>query len=104
MLRIKTNDQPKIELVYEGAAISANEGDSVAAALLAAGQKTFRATPIQGVSRGPFCMMGVCMDCLVEIDGIPNQQACMTIAKEGMIVNPQKGACDVLAIGGASDE
>jgi NADH dehydrogenase/NADH:ubiquinone oxidoreductase subunit G len=37
-------------------------------------------------------MMGVCFECLVEIDGIPNQQACMTPVKEGMQVRLQKGA------------
>ena len=42
-------------------------------------------------SRGPYCMMGVCFDCLVEINGLPNQQACMIKAKSGMTVNRQIG-------------
>ena len=50
---------------------------TVAAALTAAGITTFRQTR-DGAARGLFCGMGVCQDCLVEIDGRPNQRACMT--------------------------
>ena len=41
--------------------------------------------------RGPFCMMGVCFDCLVEIDGVPNVQGCMTPVREGMQVRAIQG-------------
>ena len=34
--------------------------------------------------RGAFCGMGVCFDCLVCIDGLPNQRACMTKVRAGM--------------------
>lgn len=67
-------------------------GTTVAAALLAAGQVEFRDTAVTDSPRGPYCMMGVCFDCLVEIDGRPNRQACMTVAQEGMRVARQKGA------------
>lgn len=40
-------------------------------------------------------MMGVCFECLVEIDGIPNRQACMIPVREGMVVRRQKGAIGV---------
>jgi NADH dehydrogenase/NADH:ubiquinone oxidoreductase subunit G len=36
-------------------------------------------------------MMGVCFDCLVEIDGVPNQQACLTAVREGMVIRWQDG-------------
>jgi D-hydroxyproline dehydrogenase subunit gamma len=44
----------------------------------------FRTTPVSGAQRGPFCMMGVCFDCLVEIDEQPNCQACTTRVAPGM--------------------
>jgi predicted molibdopterin-dependent oxidoreductase YjgC len=50
---------------------------------------------VSGTHRAPYCMMGACFDCLVEIDGIPNQQACQTLVREGMRVNLQKGARDI---------
>jgi len=81
-----------VALDYEGAVLLARSGDTVAAAMLAAGHFSGRNTPVSGVPRGPFCMMGACFDCLVEIDGEPNLQACMTAVAEGMKVRRMKGA------------
>jgi thioredoxin reductase len=61
---------------FEGRLIEARRGESLAACLTAAGVKSFRTTAC-GVDRGMFCGMGVCQDCLVEVDGRPNQRACM---------------------------
>lgn len=70
-------------------------GENLAGALLVAGVMPFRHTPVSGAPRAPFCMMGACFDCLVEIDGV-NRQACMLQVTEGMeIAMP--------AINGASD-
>lgn len=81
-----------VSLEFEGRPITARAGDSVAAAMLSAGQLSGRATPVSGAPRGPFCMMGACFDCLVEIDGAPNRQACMTPVAEGMKVCRMTGA------------
>ena len=81
-----------VAITFEGAEIAAREGDSVAAALLAAGIAATRTTPVSGAPRGPFCMMGVCFECLVEIDGEANRQACMVQVREGMAVRPMRGA------------
>lgn len=64
---------------------------TVAAALLANGQATCRTSAVSGAPRGPFCMMGVCFECLVEIDGVPNVQACITRVAEGMRVRSMHG-------------
>ncbi len=85
-----------ISLLYEGQAVACQLGDTVATALLANGQDALRDTPVSGVSRGPYCMMGICYDCLVTIDGQPNQQACMTPARAGMVVLKQCGAREVM--------
>jgi len=65
-----------VEILFEGRRIDARAGETVAAALTAAGERVFRTTA-QGAGRGMFCGMGVCQDCLVRIDGAPNQRACM---------------------------
>ncbi|MGI4985777.1 MAG: (2Fe-2S)-binding protein [Janthinobacterium lividum] len=65
---------------------------TVAAALLAAGRDACRTSVIGGAPRGPFCMMGVCFDCLVEVDGVPNTQGCMVRVREGMTVRSMQGA------------
>ncbi|MCA3780942.1 MAG: (2Fe-2S)-binding protein [Burkholderia sp.] len=64
---------------------------SVAAAMLAAGSAACRASAVSGAPRGPFCMMGVCFDCLVEVDGVPNVQGCMTLVSDGMQVRKMHG-------------
>lgn len=66
-----------ITLDFEGARVEARPGESLAAALTAHGVNVFRTTRC-AAERGLFCGMGVCQDCLVEIDGKPNQRACMT--------------------------
>ncbi|MHA6691391.1 (2Fe-2S)-binding protein [Devosia sp. A449] len=63
--------------------------DSVAAALLLAGLTTVRTTLVSGAPRAPYCMMGVCFECLVTIDGVANRQACMVDVQEGMQVQTQ---------------
>lgn len=70
---------------FDGQKISAPRGTSVAAALLASGRSSLRATPVSGAPRGPFCMMGACFDCLVQIDGV-TVQACMTSVADGLVV------------------
>lgn len=72
-------------------------GRSVAAALLAAGIDRFRATPVSGAPRAPYCMMGVCFECLVEIDGVPSRQSCMVAVRDGMRIHSQEGARDLPA-------
>lgn len=66
-----------IAITFEGAEFEARHGESLAAALIAGGVRHFRETR-NGACRGIFCGMGVCQECLVEIDGRPNQRACMT--------------------------
>jgi predicted molibdopterin-dependent oxidoreductase YjgC len=87
--------KPTLRLSFEGEPLRARPGETVAAALLAAGITTFRNTPVTGAARGPYCLMGTCFDCLVEIDGIANRQACLIQAEDGMAVRRQTGARSV---------
>lgn len=84
-IQIWFNDQP----------LSVPGGRSVAAALLAAGVQRFRATPVSGAPRAPYCMMGACFECLVEIDGMPSRQSCMVMVQDGMRIHSQEGARDL---------
>ena len=67
---------------------------TVAAALLSVGISRFRDTPHGNAPRGPFCMTGTCFDCICEIDGMPNRQACSTLVRDGMTIETQSGAAD----------
>lgn len=86
--------EEKVTFSFDGVAIKTKPGITVAAALLASGRSAFRNTPVSGASRGPFCMMGACYDCLVSVNG-ETVQACMTIVKPGLRVQrapvPVKG-------------
>ena len=95
MRRIPRHDTAQVHIEFEGQSLRAQRGDSVAAALLAGNHWCFRTTPVSGAARGPFCMMGMCFDCLVEIDGVANRQACMTEVRDGMRVKRQHGASDI---------
>jgi NADH dehydrogenase/NADH:ubiquinone oxidoreductase subunit G len=76
----------KVTISLNGKTIVAWKGDTVAAALLAAGCDQFRKSAVGAVPRGPYCLMGVCFECLVTIDGVRNRQACMIPVTEGMRV------------------
>jgi predicted molibdopterin-dependent oxidoreductase YjgC len=89
--RLNYINEPTITIMIEDRQIEVPASDSVAAAMLAAGIVVARTTPVSGAHRGPYCMMGTCFECLVEIDGVPNQQACQTQVREGMNVTVQKG-------------
>jgi hypothetical protein len=77
---------------FDGAAIPARTGDSIAVALLAAGITTTRTTPVSNAPRGPYCMMGACFECLAVVDGRPNVQTCMMAVRDGMRIERQNGA------------
>lgn len=89
--RLPDTAGPRVTIAIEGVTVTVPAGDTVAAVLLAHGIGHCRTTPVSGMPRAPLCMMGVCFECLVEIDGRPNQQACMTRVREGMRVRRQQG-------------
>jgi predicted molibdopterin-dependent oxidoreductase YjgC len=82
----------RVRLTIDGEELLAVEGQTVAAALLAAGRRTLRFTSRRGEPRGLFCGMGVCQDCLMQVDGRPNVRACQTPAADGMCLETQRGA------------
>ena len=102
-----------ISFQFDGQRIEALAGESVAAALSAAGITTFRRTA-SGAPRGLFCGMGACFDCLVTVDSRIGQRACLTQAMDGITVSsgfpaepasapapaPQERNCDILVVGG----
>jgi predicted molibdopterin-dependent oxidoreductase YjgC len=75
---------PQIQIFVNGREVVAYEGETVLAALIAKGLWTLRRSRHNGEGRGPFCGMGVCYECLVSINGLPNRRACMTEVKNLM--------------------
>lgn len=84
--------QPAVQFLFDGAPIPAAAGQSVGAALIAAGHRSWRTTRFGGEPRGIFCGIGICFDCLVTVNGQPNRRACLVIASDGDQVSTQDGA------------
>lgn len=80
-----------VRIWFNGEALDVPAGINLAAALLAVGIRQTRSTPVTGAPRAPYCMMGVCFECLVEVDGQASRQACLLSVREGMQVRSQQG-------------
>ena len=80
-----------VTVLIDGKPFQAPQGCTAAAAALLAGATSTRTTAVSETPRAPYCMMGVCFECLMEIDGKPNQQACLVPVAEAMRINRQLG-------------
>ena len=89
--------QAGVTVMVEGCEIRVPKGASAAAAVLLAGFASIRETGVSGSPRAPYCMMGICFDCLAEIDGVANRQSCMVAVAPGMTIRRQHGKRAVAA-------
>lgn len=94
MFRRAREIQTPVQLTFEGRTIVAERGETVAAALLAAGVSWFRVSAEDGSRRGPYCMIGNCFDCMVLIDGLGSRQACQERVRDGMAIRRHPGRPD----------
>ena len=93
MFKSLTPEGPtSVRITIDDRICSVPAGVSVAAATLLCGEDAMRTTPVSGAPRGPYCLMGACFECLVEIDGVPNRQGCLVVVREGMRVAKAHGA------------
>jgi len=86
-----------VTVLIDGHSFTVPKGCTAAAAVLMHAPGATRTTPVAGSARAPYCMMGVCFECLMEIDGEPNQQGCLMIVAEGMRIDRQLGKRKVQA-------
>lgn len=88
--------QPTLTVVIDGREVPAWEHETVASVLLRA-SGAGRLTPVSGSPRAPYCMMGVCFECLAIVDGVGSTQGCLVPVREGMRIDRQGGAREVSA-------
>ena len=81
----------KVKFSFDGKELEGFEGEPIAAALMASGVTTHRHTRKKGTTRGIFCAIGRCTDCVMVVDGEINVRTCITPLKEGMKVQTQYG-------------
>lgn len=89
MTKPGTQKPRRLSLSLDGESVSAEEGQTVAAALLAADKISWARSTKLHRPRGASCQRGGCDGCLARIDGVPNRLACLTLAREGMVVESQ---------------
>lgn len=80
---------PDCSIEVDGGRVAARTGESVAAALLAAGRPVLARSYKYHRPRGPFCLAGTCGNCFVRADGVPSQRACRTPCRDGLVVETQ---------------
>lgn len=81
-----TEDLATISYEFNGKMLHAISGENLAAALLREGVPFFRLHPIDSSQRLPFCMMGVCQECLVTVDGGGTRRSCLITVQQGIVV------------------
>ena len=91
-----------IHFTLDGRELTARAGQSVAAALTEAGIRSWRRTRHGSRPRGLFCGIGICYDCLITADGIPNLRACLLPASDGMRLTSSGSECTATNDGGAA--
>lgn len=75
-----------VTVTVDGRAVTGRAGQSLAGLLLDDGQRSWRTTSAQSAPRGVFCGIGVCFDCLVEVNGLADVRACLRRAVDGDVV------------------
>lgn len=90
MFRSLRTDMPDtVRVSVNGHALDVPAGQTVWSALALSGQVVTRKAALSGDDRSAYCAMGVCFECLVVIDGLPNQQACLRRVADGMEIASQ---------------
>jgi NADPH-dependent 2,4-dienoyl-CoA reductase/sulfur reductase-like enzyme len=89
---VRPHPEAPIRVSVNGESVEALPGQTVAAALLAGGQDSWRRTRVAGRPRGVFCGIGACFDCLAVVNGIPDVRACQRIIADGDTITTQLGA------------
>ncbi len=85
-----------VRFYYNGEEVSAFEGETIAAALHAAGIRALSHSHEKHRPRGLYCAIGNCSSCIMEVNGEPNVRICVEMVHEGMVVKTQKGKGDIL--------
>ncbi|HPE69392.1 MAG TPA: (2Fe-2S)-binding protein [Thermotogota bacterium] len=85
----------RITFLFDGQPVEAYEGETIVAALHAAGIWKLSESPAKHRPRGLFCAIGHCSSCLMTVDGVPNVRTCVTRARQGMVVVSQQPRGDL---------
>ena len=88
---LKEGSKKEVVFFFEGKKLSAFDGETLASALLRSGEIFFRESKTNNF-RGPYCMIGICFECLVDVDQMQSLQSCQVIVKSNMQVKRHKAS------------
>ena len=83
--------QDRVTVTVDGIEIEAEVGEPAAAVLLRSESLRAGTHPVSGRPRAPYCMMGVCFDCVAIVDGVASTQTCLAPVRDGMQISRQHG-------------
>ena len=84
--KLREPEGPPITIEIDGVSTVAEQGETIAAVLLREPEAWSRVSPMSERRRAPYCMMGVCFECVAEVDGIGSVQTCLKVVCDGMRV------------------
>ncbi|CAN2202675.1 2Fe-2S iron-sulfur cluster binding domain containing protein [Candidatus Nanopelagicaceae bacterium] len=87
---MSTAEKREVSFTFNGISFKGIEGQSIAAALMATGVRELRKTRFEEEPRLIFCGIGICFDCVVVVNGVANQRACLIEISEGAKIESQK--------------
>lgn len=96
ILDLDRSEEKEITFTYKGKKIKAYKGETIAAALYAAGVRVLKRSSKYERPRGLFCAIGNCSSCHMVVDGVPNVKTCITKVEEGMVVEEEDGKGDLI--------
>ena len=91
MFRKRYKPVIRVTVFVDGVAIEADAGEPAAAVLLRSGSVYARLNPVSAEPRAPYCMMGVCQECIAVVDGAGSVPTCQTPVRDGMRIEKQLG-------------
>ena len=94
-IRIETRRGRRFEIEIDGRKVPAYEGETIAAVLLGAGIRVSRLTPKKHEPRGVYCGIGICHECVMVVNGVPDIRICQTLATPGCKVATQRGLGEI---------
>ena len=87
---MSTPSKKEVTFTFNGDTFKGVEGQSIAAALMASGVRELRRTRFNEEPRLIFCGIGICFDCVVVINDVANQRACLIEISDGAKIESQK--------------
>lgn len=87
---IRPHETTPVTVTVDGHEVTGVAGQSIAGVIMAGDQLELRRTAVGDRPRGVFCGIGVCFDCIVEVNGVQDVRACQRKAHDGDVISTRQ--------------